>query len=493
MTETDSIRPPAPKVLFQIGRSDAIVIPFLAAAFFLRFYNLTRESLWLDEGYSVSLAHSSLLEIINGTAADVHPPLYYFLLHYWMKLFGDSETAVRMPSVLIGVLSVTMIYLVGKRLFDQQVGLLAALLLAISSFHVQYSQEARMYGLLTLLTLSSMYCLIDLVENRSRISLIGYVLFTTLALYTQIYGMFVLAAQNLYVLSVFLLNRNRIKLKFWHWIAVQLAIAVLYIPWIPYLIKQVTHVQQGFWIPSVNIWTLIWTFVGYAGSIRLFELFVIVGLFVLLWHRKATALAFRRNGSLEIFRFYFLADWGALPIIIPFIVSHYAPSIFSPKYTIPALAAYYILAAAAITAIPWREARFIVILIVVFLCSGSLREYYAVITKEQWREATHHIEGRAQPGDLIIFNDGMCQKYGYDYYSHRTDLLKKQFNMSQIEGPDKDEAISKTIDGNRRVWLVLSHINPAGEMIKAELVRTRRLSESSFWIGPIEADLFEPR
>jgi len=290
----------------------------LALALFLRLHDLTRESLWLDEGYSVSLSHSGLLDIVNGTAADVHPPLYYFLLHYWMKLFGDSETAVRMPSVLIGVLSVAMIYLVAKRLFDSHVGFLAALLLAISSFHVQYSQETRMYGLLTLLTLSSMYCLIDLIENRSKISLIGYVLFAALALYTQIYGMFVLGAQNLYVLSLLLFNRDRIKLKFWQWIAIQLAIVVLYIPWVPYLIKQVTHVQQGFWIPPVNIWTLFGTLVGYAGSMRLFELFVIVGLFALLWHRKAIAQSFRHNGSPEILRYCFLAVWGtvALPLVV---------------------------------------------------------------------------------------------------------------------------------------------------------------------------------
>jgi mannosyltransferase len=468
------------------------ILLIFAISFFLRLHDLTRESLWLDEGYSVSLSHSGLLDIINGTAADVHPPLYYFLLHFWMKLFGDSETAVRMPSVLIGVLSVGMIYLVAKRLFDYQVGLLAALLLAISSFHVQYSQEARMYGLLTLLTLSSMYCLIELIENRSKISLISYVLFAALALYTQIYGMFVLGTQNLYVLSLFLFNRDRIKLKFWHWITIQVAIVVLYVPWIPYLIKQVTHVQQGFWIPSVNIWTLFGTLVGYAGSMRLFELFLIVGLFGLIWHRKTIAQAFRNIASPEIYRFYFLALWGTVPMLVPFVVSHYAPSIFSPKYTIPALAAWYILAAAAIMAIPWRNAKFIIVLLILFLCSQSLRQYYAVTTKEQWREATRHIEQNARPGDLIVFNDGMCQRYAFDYYSRREDLVKKRFDMSQVTGPDKEEAISNTIDGSRRVWLVLSHKNPAGDLMRDELLRTRRLSENGIWIG-IEADLFDPR
>jgi hypothetical protein len=249
-------------------------------------------------------------------------------------------------------------------------------------------------------------------------------------------------------------------------------------------------VQQGFWIPPVSIWTLFDTFVGYAGSLRLFELFFVVGLFVLLWHRNTIAGEFRRMASSDVHRYFLLVAWIVVPVIVPFIVSHYAPSIFSPKYTIPALAAFYLITARIISAIPSREAVIVIILIMLFFSIGSLREYYAVRTKEQWREATHYIEEQAHPGDLIIFNDGMCQKYGFDYYSRRSDVVKKPFNMPQITSANRTDEIKTTLGNSRRVWLVLAHSNEAGEVMRAELVHSLTRSDQRIWIG-IETDLFE--
>jgi len=127
---------------------------------FLRIYHLGKESLWGDEVYSFGVANNANVFGIIKVAAlyDNHPPFYYIILHYGgIKLFGTSEFAVRFPSLIFGVLAIPMIYLLGRRLFNEEVGLISALILAISPFNVEYSQEARMYSLLLFLALLSMY------------------------------------------------------------------------------------------------------------------------------------------------------------------------------------------------------------------------------------------------------------------------------------------------------------------------------------------------
>ena len=120
----------------------------------LRFYRIDGQSLWSDEGTSVVLALRDLGAITRGAALDIHPPLYYYLLHFWMTAFGSGEIAVRALSALLGAATVWLTWLLGRRLFSAPVGLAAALLLALSPLHVQYSQETRMYVLATLLALA---------------------------------------------------------------------------------------------------------------------------------------------------------------------------------------------------------------------------------------------------------------------------------------------------------------------------------------------------
>ncbi|MBI1876875.1 MAG: glycosyltransferase family 39 protein [Chloroflexi bacterium] len=124
----------------------------LLLAALLRFYNLSGQSLWADEGNSVALARRSFVEIVQRTAFDIHPPFYYWLLKIWIAIFGDSEIGLRSLSVALGVGVVYLTGILGTRLFSPRVGLIAAFIAVLSPLQVYYSQEARMYMLLTLLS-----------------------------------------------------------------------------------------------------------------------------------------------------------------------------------------------------------------------------------------------------------------------------------------------------------------------------------------------------
>jgi len=147
----------------------------------LRLVDLGGESLWLDEGGSVYKSGVSPKIFFRGEQPFVSPPLYYILLRGWINIFGDSETAVRLPSVIFGTLSILLIYLAGKEIFNRKTGLTAAVLLAVSVFNIYFSREARMYSLLCFLGLLSMLFLLKLILYSGARNQILY-LITTLPL-----------------------------------------------------------------------------------------------------------------------------------------------------------------------------------------------------------------------------------------------------------------------------------------------------------------------
>ena len=228
----------------------------LVLAAFLRFYHLDAQSLWADEGNSVSLSGRSLPSITAGAGHDIHPPLYYYLLHFWMRVFGNSEFAVRALSALLGTALVYLTYLLGRRLSNYRLGLVAAFLSAISPFQVYYSQETRMYILLAALSALSVYSFIKFLEaeapktsnQRPVISnqylWIGlYILATTLSLYTHYSFPIVMVMQNL-LYGIWLAmswRQGKVLRRALRWVVIQLAIVALYWPWLSTALRQVSN------------------------------------------------------------------------------------------------------------------------------------------------------------------------------------------------------------------------------------------------------------
>jgi mannosyltransferase len=135
---------------------------------------LDSKGMWLDETFSVWLANHSVLDMLQWIVRiDQHPPLYYLLLHAWIALKGDTPYAVRLLSVLFGAGTIPIIYLIGKRISGVVMGLAAAVLLALSPFHLYFAQETRMYTLLTFNAAVAIYALVRLLTDSRSIRPIG--------------------------------------------------------------------------------------------------------------------------------------------------------------------------------------------------------------------------------------------------------------------------------------------------------------------------------
>ena len=175
------------------------IIFILIIALILRLINLN-QSLWLDEAINVVYSQKynfwDFLTIYS--LGDFHPPLYFAILWIWTHLFGMTEAVVRMPSVIFGVLTVWLTYLIGKNLFNQKTGLAAAVILAFNPLHIYYSQEARMYSLAAFSVAFSFWALLKLLKDNKYLPI--YALSVALILYSDYLVYFVLISQFLYII-----------------------------------------------------------------------------------------------------------------------------------------------------------------------------------------------------------------------------------------------------------------------------------------------------
>lgn len=204
----------------------------LLVAFALRVTRLGAQNIWWDEGLSVVAARMSFTEATLWTAADVHPPLYFWLLWLWARVSGETEFAFRFITVLEACLTLPATYLLARRLSrSAAVGIGAAWLLALSRFHIWWSQEMRMYVLAGLCATFSLYFTARLAEGESTgRTITGWLLTTTGAMLTVYASIVLVPIENLTLLLAGLRRADR--WRFWgRWIAIQAGVLPFVLPW----------------------------------------------------------------------------------------------------------------------------------------------------------------------------------------------------------------------------------------------------------------------
>jgi mannosyltransferase len=209
----------------------AIVLCLLGTG--LRLYHLTAASLSGDEGWVWAIARKPVAEWLRTIAGDDHPPLYYLILRPWNLAAGNSELAYRIVSVFAGVVAIAAVYRLARRLFGPRAGLMAAALLTLSSQHVDFSQEARMYTLLTALCLTAALALWQAMTDAGSWRnawkpWLAYLLLMSGAVYTHYYGWLLWATA---VGGTILILRGR---RLFEALVVHGLVVVAFVPWALY-------------------------------------------------------------------------------------------------------------------------------------------------------------------------------------------------------------------------------------------------------------------
>jgi len=200
------------------------------------------QPIWRDEAFSILIAQTNPIEIIRATSADFTPPLFYLILDYWILLFGTSEVATRLLSLIFHFGTAIIVYPLTKllcrelKLKNQQLPLYASILTFLNPMLLYYGFEVRAYSLLTLFVTLSFYALIT---RRKYI----YIISAGLGLYTHYYFILAYLAQIIYL--VFTTSSIKaVKKKLYVTIPV-----VVFAPWIPYLINQIRASSESWYYP----------------------------------------------------------------------------------------------------------------------------------------------------------------------------------------------------------------------------------------------------
>lgn len=220
----------------------------LAAA--LRFYRLDAQSFWNDEGNSARLSERPVALIIEGTASDIHPPLYYLILRGWRDLVGETEFGLRSFSAFIGVGLVAVTIALGQAMWGRQAGgaWLAGLFVTINPALVYYSQETRMYEFMAFLATLATLILWRWVSSfqfrvlsfRFQISgWVAYAFVIAAGLYTHYFFPAVILGHG-FIVAAFVFNRQSkiVNRKLFYWLLALLIAGSLYLPWLPIFLRQ---------------------------------------------------------------------------------------------------------------------------------------------------------------------------------------------------------------------------------------------------------------
>lgn len=241
----------------------AATVAVLVASLVLRFW--TRSDMWLDEALTVSIARQPLHHLPALLRRDGAPPLYYVLLHVWIGWFGTSDLAVRSLSGVIGVATVPLAWLAGRRVGGRTVGWAAMLLVATSPFAVHYDTEARMYSLVALLTVLGFLALDRSLRRAVPGNLVAVAALTGLLLYTHYWSIYLIGTMALWLAWQAWRGRPQWRAGARATLLAGAVGCLTFLPWVPTFLFQSRHTGTPWAIPA-NFAAMVSAVASFAGG-----------------------------------------------------------------------------------------------------------------------------------------------------------------------------------------------------------------------------------
>jgi hypothetical protein len=299
----------------------ACVVLLLSSSLFAFYHSDTAYS--SDEVWSVAAANRDVASSLEMLKADVHPPLYFLLLHEWVRWVGTGERKVRALSGLFYILTVFAVYAIGRSFYSNDIGFLCAVVYMCSPLAILSAQFARMYALLSLLSLGSsgLYFYLGIDKRRSAWAFAAYVLVNILGTFTHVAFFFVLFSQ---LVVEFTINSRRFCKGFL--LALSLSVLPYVIFWAPILISQIHQSEEGLaWLskPGLrNMGETVWLFGG--------AFWILIPLIAFAWWRNGF-----RTGNLRAQLVHAKVPSALLflSLAVPFVISQVKP-VFNSRFAI---------------------------------------------------------------------------------------------------------------------------------------------------------------
>jgi hypothetical protein len=366
-----------------------LLIVLMAISAFVRTRYISGQ-FWMDEAITTGIATHSLSAIPGILRHDGSPPLFYLLLHFWIKIFGDTEAATHSLPLLFGLLCIPAGMWAAWSLFGKRAGAYAAVLFAFSTFLTQYAQETRMYELMGLLGILATAAFIHAFVYRRRGYLIMFAVCEALMLYTHAWGMFFGAGCVVALIPLWRLSDERGPLVRDAALAF-IGAGVLFLPWVPNFIYQASHTGAP-WAPPPRFGAPVLISRDLLGGDRITVALVFASIigFAPLFTR-----AYRRSREATVLWTLILLPVATL--LIAWLASQITPA-FVTRYFAPVLAPILLLAA-------WGCARSGIVGLVAILLSVVFVVHVSSYTpayKSDMRDVGGEVTPLVHQGDLVV-------------------------------------------------------------------------------------------
>jgi uncharacterized membrane protein len=405
-------------------------------------------------------------------------------------VFGDGEASLRLLAALFGVVTIPLVYALGRTIRNHRLGIVSALLFAISPFQVWYSQEARGYSLLAFGATSAMIGVALLLRDPERsgsvreagLAWLAYVLGTTVALLAHDTAVFLPIGANMLMLGWWWAHGRAPHGFLRNWLLAQLAVLFLWGSWLPAYLKQVVHGESYSWIPRPTVGSaLSGAYALYGGVTRAtpyqVEAIVVLalgGLGLWTWKHDRRWIAFAVAFGLT-------APLGEL------MVSVWRP-IFLTQTLIWAAVPVYLTIAAGLLSLRPRVFAGTALVVLLALTSLGLRSYYFLHDKEAWDQVAAYVDQRLQPGDAIVFSVGFLEIPFDYYYSAPATYSVHEIGLT---GASEDPfVVLEEAKTRSRVWLIVSHPQPSTDAVIASLQGAGHLAGLTQFTG-VDVYLYE--
>jgi uncharacterized membrane protein len=391
----------------------ATVILIFLTGFVLRMWNLGYASLWSDEVLTAGRAQLPLEQSMKSIlSAGNQTPTYFMLL----RLFpNQTEDMLRLPSVLLGMISIALIIFITIRLYKSyDLALWVGALMAANPYHIWLSRTARPYMLLLVLTLAASYFFLRLAGgHRSTRTWIGYGVFSSLAYLTHYTAIALPAAQ--FVFLFFYRRDKNSKRLYRFWVVAQALAVIPDVIWLYIVSQHKVNVGEGrFPTPTISdvpltFWNMT---IGYDGNLRWYIvpglMIVMLGLIFGLWYAFKERKCNRDN-------FYWLL-LVLCPLVPTFIFSSLFVSIYLDRYFmvfLPALVFLLPLGLRRNSEPLWRAA--VIVIMVTGVQSVLFSFTIGAHQRTNWRSASEYIASEIEPGDAILLQYGYTDQ-AFRYY-----------------------------------------------------------------------------
>jgi mannosyltransferase len=463
------------------------VIAILLTGALLRFSELGAESYWLDEVIMIRITTQDFDSIVQHLQESDRPPVYVLLSYGWTTLFGSSEAAVRSLSAVAGILSLGMIFLIGRSLFDIGVALTATLIMTLSSFQVWYAQENRYYSVEQLAVLIAAYGYIQFLQRQRFIHMALFVIFCIVSVYTHSHAVFFIAALGLHFLfRCFSPSSASIRTL---WIISQV---VIFVGILPQVIKHVsglapatppsevtlgegTGVSEWLSVPPfyAPVRTLLNFLVTERRTVELSFVaaaaVVFIGGMALVISRRGVSrwiADLRQLGAAALSevhklddRLLLLACWLVVPLVLPFVISLTLTPLYYDRYLIPAAPAWYLVIAVLINGLHRAVPRWLSTSVLMLILAGSLLNYYRLADKEQWRESAAYLEANIAPAEPFAISYGEVPGEAFNirnslFWYYNGQEMECYVDVRQTESLIVQQ-LRDCAQGQKRIWLVM--------------------------------------